>query len=98
VGGHAPSIYLKRIEEKHGITSPDLDAILRSHLIEPKYLRADDFDAFFKDRRDKLADLVERAMEKKVVIGVAEEGIDVEPDVEEDDDLEDAAESEAEAA
>jgi len=37
-------------------------------------------------------------MEKKVVIGVAEEGIDVEPDVEEDDDLEDAAESEAEAA
>jgi hypothetical protein len=95
IGGHAPSIYLKRIEEKHGIASSDLDEILRSHLIEPKFLRADDFDAFFKDRRDKLADLVERAMEKKVVVGSIQEGIDTEPDVEEDDDLEDALEIDA---
>lgn len=98
IGGHAPSVYLKRIEEKHGITPSDLDDILRSHLIEPAHLRADDFEAFFADRRDRLADLVERAMEKKVVVGVAEEGVDLEPDTEDDDELEGGAEAEGEAA
>jgi hypothetical protein len=80
IGGHAPSIYLKKIEEKHGIASSDLDEILRSHLIEPRYLRSDDFENFFRDRRDRLALLVERAMDKKVVAGFAEDGVDLEPD------------------
>lgn len=96
IGGHAPSVYLKRIEDKHGISPSDLDDILRSHLIEPHFLRTDDFEGFYKDRRDKLADLVERAMEKKVVVGVVEEGLDVGPDSDDEDDAEDALEVEAE--
>lgn len=98
VGGHAPSIYLQRIEEKHGISPADLDGILKSHLIEPGYLRSDDFKSFFADRRDKLADLVETAMEKRVVVGVAEEGIDIGADLEEEDEGDDGISPEEEAA
>jgi hypothetical protein len=67
VGGRAPSIYLKRIEAKQGISSDDLDAILRTHLIEPTHLRADDFEAFYSARHRALADLVASAMQKPVV-------------------------------
>ena len=88
VGGNAPSVYLKRIEQKHGLTSDELDNILRSHLIEPAYLRADDFNAFFQDRRNKLADLIGKAMEKAVVIGGVVEGDEAEAGAEEDEDIE----------
>jgi len=67
VGGDAPSVYLKRIEEKQGIAAADLDAILRTHLIEPAHLRADDFKAFYEARSKALAELVAGAMQKPVV-------------------------------
>jgi hypothetical protein len=68
IGGDAPSIYLKRIEQKQGLSSHSLDNILRSHLIEPQHLRSDDFDAFFTARIKALANLVGEAMAKPVVI------------------------------
>ena len=92
IGGHAPSEYLKRIQDKNEISSIDLDDILRSHLIEPKYLRADDFEAFYKDRLGKLADLVGSAMEKPVVTGLQDDGIETDLDVEDEDADEEAAE------
>ncbi len=67
IGGDAPSVYLKRIEAKQGLSSATLDEILRSHLIEPKYLRADDFKAFFENRTTALASLIVQAMGKPVV-------------------------------
>jgi hypothetical protein len=67
IGGDAPSVYLKRIEDKHKIQSDDLDNILRSHLIEPQYLRNDDFEAFYEARSSALASLVASAMGKPVV-------------------------------
>lgn len=67
IGGDAPSIYIKRIEQKQGLSPDALDEILRSHLIEPKYLRADKFEAFFEARTEALADVVSAAMEKPVV-------------------------------
>lgn len=70
IGGDAPSVYLNRIEEKDGIPREMLDEILRSHLIEPSHLRLDDFDAFYEDRRLKLAQLVGEAMRKDVVMNV----------------------------
>ena len=70
IGGDAPSVYLKRLETKQGISSSDLDAIIRSHLIDPEVLRADDFDSFFNARLATLSGLVEDAMGKPVV-GVA---------------------------
>ena len=67
ISGDAPSSYLKRIEQKHDLPSGELDDILRTHLIEPRHLRDDDFYAFFNARIDALADTVSDAMYKPVV-------------------------------
>lgn len=67
IGGDAPSVYLKRIETQQGISSEDLDEILRTHLIDPNHLRADDFEAFFESRTTALASMVAGAMGKPVV-------------------------------
>jgi hypothetical protein len=92
ISGHAPSAYLKRIEDEQGLTSGQLDEILRSHLIDPTYLRADDFDGFMKARIDVLADLVADAMGKPVMVTDATEG-DVAGADEEDDDVDDEVEA-----
>jgi hypothetical protein len=68
IGGSAPSVYLKRIEREQGISSDRLDDILASHLIDPVHLRTDDFEGFYAARREVLADLVARAMDKPVVL------------------------------
>lgn len=41
-----------------------MDEILRSHLIEPETLRADNFEAFLSKRVHALMELVNRAMGK----------------------------------
>ncbi len=56
-----------RIEDKHGFARADLDVILRTHLIEPRHLRNDDFQAFFETRAEALVGLVSAAMDKPVV-------------------------------
>ncbi len=94
IGGNAPSIYLTRIEKRTGLSSEQLDDILRTHLIEPAHLRADDFEAFFADREQKLARLAADAMGKAVVGGeLADDGAaeDVELSVDEEETLEEAA-------
>jgi hypothetical protein len=85
VGGDAPSAYLKRIEDKQGISSDELDAILRTHLIEPVLLRNDDFDSFYAARQEALEGLIAGAMEKPVVreAGADEPGEEILDDVEE---------------
>jgi hypothetical protein len=67
ISGDAPSVYLKRIQDKHGLSAEKLDDILRTHLIEPQYLRADDFNGFFKSRLEVLAGIVGDAMGKPVI-------------------------------
>jgi len=69
ISGDAPSVYLRRIEDEYGISPAWLDDILRTHLIEPAYLRADDFEAFFKARIEALSGLISEAMGKPVVEG-----------------------------
>lgn len=68
IGGGAPSEYLARLEagsEKHQAVPTDkLDPFLRSHLIDPALLRADDFDAFMRARKASLLSLIETAMGK----------------------------------
>lgn len=94
ISGHAPSVYLKRIEEKQGLSAGQIDDILRSHLIEPALLRADDFDGFMKVRFDVLAELVGSAMGKAVMAAAAlDEGDTTGTDGEEDDEDEDEAEA-----
>ena len=84
VGGDAPSVYLRRIEQQEGVSSAVLDDILRSHLIEPDFLRNDDFESFFDARIGALSRIVADAMGKPVV---TESGTDeAERDVEIEDD------------
>jgi hypothetical protein len=66
IGGAAPSSYLNRIETQEGIEGAELDAILRSHDIDPIALRQDDFPAFFNHRFERLLKQIEEAMGKPV--------------------------------
>jgi hypothetical protein len=68
VGGNAPSVYLARIEERHGLSTAALDDILRSHLIDPATLRTDDFEAFWTLRKLALAELAAGAQGKPVPV------------------------------
>lgn len=66
IGGAAPSDYMAVIEKKAGISSGRLDSLVEAHLVPAGLLRANDFDAYFVERRSRLCDLVERAMGKAV--------------------------------
>jgi hypothetical protein len=85
IGGVAPSEYLAKLEKGTDTTPPisfeRLDAFLRSHLINPSLLRADDFSAFMADRQKRLLTMIEKATGKAAYAGtVPEDGEDVESD------------------
>lgn len=85
IGGIAPSAYLARLETGDtttpGVDSQRLDGYLRSHLIDPALLRADDFNAFMTDRQKRLLALIEQATGNSAYSGeVQEEGVDAETD------------------
>ena len=63
IGGQAPSEYLGRID----VPLPALDEHLRTHLIDPAHLRADDFDGFFAARQSALLGAIREAMGKQIV-------------------------------
>src|SRR5207302_4158615 len=71
IGGKAPSQYLPQLQEhpQVQILTREQDAILRSHLIDPELIRADDFEGFFSTRKDALLGLVADAMGKAFIIG-----------------------------
>lgn len=99
IGGAAPSKYLRQIEKKAQIGSGKLDGLLENHLIPAETLRADDFDAFFVERRERICLMIEEVMGKRVQRDVDEgdptEGVDdfePEPDeLEEEPEFEGAA-------
>lgn len=64
IGGDAPSRYLARLQRNDGIDPAKLDAIVRSHGIDPLVLRRDDFAAFFAQRFEQLVSQIEEAMGK----------------------------------
>jgi hypothetical protein len=66
IGGRAPSLYLKAIEQNHGMAADRLDEILQTHQIDPSLLRSDSFEEFMRSRAGGLLDLIERAMGKAV--------------------------------
>ena len=69
ISGDAPSVYLKKIEDDHGITSAKLDEFLKSHLIDPIHLRNDDFKQFLVSRRKSFREMIQDAMGKNVLTG-----------------------------
>ncbi len=66
IGGAAPSSYLSVIESRAQIENSRLDELLTTHLIAPGLLRANDFDGYFRVRREALCQLVESAISKVV--------------------------------
>lgn len=66
IGGVAPSSYLGVIESRAQIDSSRLDEILATHLVPGDRLRSDDFDGYFRARREALCLLVEDAIGKSV--------------------------------
>jgi len=73
VSGKAPSEFIRDIENGNTkingakpISENEINENLMSHKMDPSFLRNDDFVGFFKDRREKLADLIEGKMGKRV--------------------------------
>lgn len=68
IGGRAPSEYLAAIQSHKQVKLSDdgMNAILESHYIDAKALRADDFDAFFEARKEALLNLVEQTTGKSI--------------------------------
>ena len=54
IGAKSPSGYLKTVEAEAEISEHQLDAILRSHEIDPLSLRKDDFNAFYRHPFERL--------------------------------------------
>jgi hypothetical protein len=73
IGGNAPSVYLAGLQKSAGIAPARMDEILRSHLIDPAALRADDFDRFFQARSQALLEKIEKAMGKALAREAVEE-------------------------
>ncbi len=69
IGSKAPSVYLEQIESDKAVQldQAGMDAILRTHNIDPALLRTDDFDGFFQTRKAALLVLIERAMGKEAI-------------------------------
>jgi hypothetical protein len=67
IGSKPPSVYLGKLE-KEGILPARLDEMLRSHAIEPEFLRQDDFEGFFAARTKALMELIDRAMGKHLIV------------------------------
>jgi hypothetical protein len=72
LGGDAPSIYLKRNDQRSG---GSVRQSLAAHLIEENLLRSDDFDEFIRDRARGLLDIIETATGKTVTGRDSEETI-----------------------
>jgi hypothetical protein len=69
IGGNAPATYLQSLqnEKQVGLTNAQMDAILRTHLIDPAALRVNDFDQFYQNRKVTLLKLIEDVMGKKIL-------------------------------
>jgi hypothetical protein len=75
LSGHAPSVYLTRIESEGKVDTVDLDKYLSSHLIDKDYIRSDNFNDFFAERAKSILDLISGAMGKTIANRDSEESI-----------------------
>lgn len=67
MGNQAPAEYLRHLETETGLPGNWLDDVVATHLIDPKLLRANDFDAFYQARSAALLALIESVMGKRAV-------------------------------
>lgn len=73
IGGKAPSSYLKAVQDHTQVQMDDdaMNAILKSHFIDPQSMRDDDFEQFFAQRQQSLLAVVAQAMGKPADIAIA---------------------------
>jgi hypothetical protein len=64
IGGHAPSMYLRKLQEEKTVQLSDdaMDALVASHGILATTLRSDDFQAHYQARKLALLALIGKAM------------------------------------
>lgn len=64
IGGHAPSVYLRKLQEEKTVqlSDEDMDALVASHGISATTLRNDDFEAHYHERKLALFGLIGKAM------------------------------------
>jgi len=69
IGGHAPSAYLERLQDHAQVklSCHGMDALLKTHLIDPVPLRADNFQGFWNARKQALLNLIQTVMGKPAV-------------------------------
>ncbi|MBI1216523.1 MAG: DUF262 domain-containing protein [Alphaproteobacteria bacterium] len=69
IGGIAPSLYLQKIQSEKQVRLDDaaMDKILESHLIPAEALRHDNFEEFYRGRKQLLVHLIEKAMGKSAL-------------------------------
>lgn len=69
IGGKSPSDYLNQLQTHKSVMLNDagMDAILRSHFIDPAFLRANDDDGYIESRRERLLAEISGVMGKAVM-------------------------------
>ena len=69
VGGKAPSDYLMQLQNHKSVMLEDegMDELLRSHFIDPTFLRNNDFTGFLESRRRLLISEISKVMGKPAV-------------------------------
>ncbi len=82
IGGDAPSKYLSRIQQhpQVNLDKDAMNALLASHRIPVNPIRADDFDAFYVERKAALLTLIESAMGKSS-LGISYEDVEDEDEI-----------------
>jgi hypothetical protein len=86
VSGDSPSKYLDRIQKHAGVDRDVFQSILKSHVLSPQYMYADDFYGFFNNRKEQILQRIEKAMNKAIPRDTiqVEEGVFVDNEVDEE--------------
>jgi hypothetical protein len=66
LGGHAPTTYIRTIENEPNIDPLKIDHFFESHLIDPDLIRSDNFKNFISKRAALILNLIEDATEKQI--------------------------------
>lgn len=67
ISGDAPGKYLERLKKHAGVSDDELNSMIKSHVVNPDYLYANNFYGFFNDRKEQIIQRIERAMGKTIV-------------------------------
>jgi len=66
IGGRSPASYLKTIEGRNDWDAGRMREVLGRHLVDGETLEADDFEAFYRKRKERLVEMIASAMGKEV--------------------------------